>query len=167
MIVAITFIAYLSVVIGIAIFAYHVTNDMSDYVLGGRRLGGAVAALSAGASDMSAWLLMGLPGAVYLSGMNQIWLPIGLCVGAYLNWEFVAVRLRIYTEIVNDALTIPEFLVNRFQDDCRFLRIACATAILIFFAFYISAGLVAGAFLVEHTFGFDYMTALWIGTAIK
>jgi len=166
MIVILTFVAYLSVVIGIGIFAYTVTRDMSDYVLGGRRLGGAVAALSSGASDMSAWLLMGLPGAVYVMGINQIWLPIGLCVGAYLNWQFVAARLRIYTEIVNDALTIPEYLVNRFRDNCRFLRVACALSILVFFAFYMSAGLVAGAFLVSQTFGFDYTFALWIGAAI-
>lgn len=166
MIVIITFVAYLSVVISIGVFAYHVTQDMSDYVLGGRRLGGAVAALSAGASDMSAWLLMGLPGAVYLSGINQIWLPIGLCLGAYLNWQFVAARLRIYTEILNDSLTIPEYLVNRFRDNCRFLRIVCAAAILIFFVFYMSAGLVAGAFLVSQTFGFNYTMALWIGAAI-
>jgi len=115
---------------------------------------------------MSAWLLMGLPGAVYLMGINQIWLPLGLTIGAYLNWQFIATRLRVYTEIVNDAITIPEYFVNRFHDQSKVIRVVAASIILIFFTVYTASGLVAGAFLMEQTFGFNYQVALWGGAAI-
>jgi sodium/proline symporter len=94
---------------------------------------------------MSGWLLLGLPGAVYASGMNQIWIAVGLIIGAYLNWQFIARRLRIYTEVARDALTIPDYFDNRFRDGSRVLRIISAVVILVFFTFYISAGLVAAA----------------------
>uniref|UniRef100_UPI003EBC9DCB sodium/proline symporter PutP n=1 Tax=Proteinivorax hydrogeniformans TaxID=1826727 RepID=UPI003EBC9DCB len=162
-----TFIIYLLGMLGIGIISYRLTSNLSDYVLGGRRLGPGVAALSAGASDMSSWLLMGLPGAVYISGgMNQIWIAIGLTVGAYLNWQFVAGRLRSYTEIANDSITIPDFLENRFKDDSRLLRVVSALVILVFFTFYTSSGMVGGATLFEASFGFSYMQALWIGGII-
>ncbi|WP_280770343.1 sodium/proline symporter PutP [Salipaludibacillus daqingensis] len=162
----ITFIIYLIGMLGIGLVAYKMTNNLSDYVLGGRRLGGGVAALSAGASDMSSWLLLGLPGAMYAAGMTEIWIGVGLAIGAYLNWQFVATRLRMYTEIAGDSITLPDFFENRFKDDTKILRIVSALVILIFFAFYTSSGLVGGAILFESSFGFSYTQALWIGAIV-
>ena len=162
----VTFVAYLMLVSFVGYLAYRFTTNLSDFVLGGRSLNGPVAALSAGASDMSAWLLMGLPGAVYLFGVNQLWLPLGLCIGAYLNWKIVAPRLRIYTEVANDSLTIPAYLDNRFRDKSRIIRMLSAWAILLFFAFYTASQLVAGAILLSHTFNMEYQTALLLGTSI-
>lgn len=159
----ITFSIYLVAMFTIGVFFYHVTSNLSDYILGGRRLGGVVAAFSACASDMSGWLLLGLPGAVYADGMNQVWIAIGLSIGAYINWQFVASRLRIYTEITGDSITIPDYLENRFRDKSRILRIASASVILVFFTFYTSSGLVSGAILFEKTFGLNYTNALLSG----
>lgn len=162
----ITFIVYLVGMLAIGLFAYRLTNDLSDYILGGRSLGPGVAALSAGASDMSGWLLLGLPGALFAAGMNQIWIAIGLSVGAWLNWQLVAPRLRVYTEQAGNALTLPDFLENRFADETRLLRVLSAIVILLFFTFYTSSGLVAGAKLFEASFGMSYSAALWIGAAV-
>lgn len=162
----VTFIIYLLGMLGIGLVAYRMTNNLSDYILGGRSLGPGVAALSAGASDMSGWLLLGLPGAMFAAGMNQIWIAIGLAVGAWLNWQLVAPRLRIYTEQAGNALTIPDFLENRFNDETRLLRVISAIVILLFFTFYTSSGLVAGAKLFEASFGMSYTAALWIGAAV-
>ncbi|MBH03439.1 MAG: sodium/proline symporter PutP [Xanthomonadales bacterium] len=162
----VTFLIYLALMIGIGVATYRLTASLSDYVLGGRSLGPGVAALSAGASDMSGWLLLGLPGAIYASGMASAWIAIGLTLGAYLNWQFVARRLRIYTEVASDSITVPDFLHNRFEDKTRLLRVLSAIVILVFFAFYTSAGMVAGAKLFEATFGLDYTLALWGGGVI-
>lgn len=162
----ITFLVYLAAMIAIGGATYRLTRNLSDYVLGGRSLGPGVAALSAGASDMSGWLLLGLPGAIYASGMSSAWIAIGLTIGAYLNWQFVARRLRIYTEVANDSITVPDFLHNRFEDRTRALRVLSALVILVFFAFYTSAGMVAGAKLFEASFGINYYWALWGGGAI-
>ncbi|KAA0546350.1 sodium/proline symporter PutP [Bacillus sp. BGMRC 2118] len=163
----ITFIVYLIGMLAIGIAAYKLTSNLSDYVLGGRRLGPGVAALSAGASDMSSWLLLGLPGAVYASGgMNQIWLAVGLTIGAYLNWQFVAKRLRSYTERANDSITIPDFLENRFRDHKKILRLISALVILLFFTFYTASGMVGGAKLFEASFGLSYSQSLWIGAIV-
>lgn len=162
----ITFVVYLVGMVAIGLVAYRMTSDLSDYVLGGRRLGPGTAALSAGASDMSGYLLLGVPGAVYASGMSAIWIVIGLTVGAYLNWQFVARRLRVYTEIANDSITVPGFLENRFEDKTKLLRVVSAIVILVFFAFYTSSGMVAGAKLFQATFGLDYTIALWGGGAV-
>lgn len=162
----VTFIVYLIGMLAIGVIAYRMTDNLSDYVLGGRRLGGGVAALSAGASDMSGWLLLGLPGALYLSGMNQIWIAVGLCIGAYLNWQFVAKRLRVYTEVAQDSITVPDYLENRFHDRSKLLRVISAVVILLFFAFYTSAGMVSGALLFAGSFGLDYQMALWIGAIV-
>ena len=105
----ITFIAYLVAMLAIGGIAYRLTNNLSDYILGGRKLGSAVTALSAGASDMSAWLLLGLPGAIYLGGLSEGWIALGLTVGAYLNWRFNAPRLRLFTELSGDAITLPDY----------------------------------------------------------
>ncbi|WP_070120944.1 sodium/proline symporter PutP [Bacillus marinisedimentorum] len=162
----ITFIVYLVGMLAIGFAAYRLTSNLSDYVLGGRRLGPGVAALSAGASDMSSWLLLGLPGAMYAGGMNQIWIAVGLAIGAYLNWQFVARRLRSYTEVANDSITIPDYLENRFRDGSKFLRVISALVILLFFTFYTSSGLVGGAKLFVSSFGLTYNQALWIGAIV-
>jgi sodium/proline symporter len=162
----ITFVAYLLGMLALGVAAYRVTRNLPDYILGGRRLGPVVAALSAGASDMSGWLLLGLPGAVYALGLSQVWIAVGLSIGAYLNWHLVAPRLRRYTEVVSDALTLPEYLESRFLDRSRALRVLSAVVILFFFTIYTAAGLVAGAVLFEKTFALDYRTALWVGTAV-
>ena len=161
----ITFVIYIAATVLIGLFAYRATHNLSDYILGGRRLGSVVTALSAGASDMSGWLLMGLPGAVYMSGLSEGWIAIGLIVGAYLNWLLVAGRLRVQTEHNGDALTLPDYFSGRFEDTSGLLRILSAVVILIFFTIYCASGIVAGARLFESTFGMSYQTALWAGAA--
>ena len=162
---AVTFIGYMLLMLGLGFFAWHYTRNFNDYILGGRSLGGLVTALSVGASDMSGWLLMGLPGAVYLFGVSESWLAIGLIIGTFFNWKFVAARLRVYTEIEHNALTLPDFFTHRFKDTSRVLRIAAAAVILVFFTIYCASGVVAGARLFENTFGMDYSTAVWAGAA--
>ncbi len=139
---------------------------MHDYMLGGRSLSGPIAALGAGASDMSSWLLLALPGAVMLHGLNQIWLPIGLALGAYLNWQIVAKRLRVYTEVAKDSITIPSYFENRFHDTTGMLRLLTALVILIFFTFYTASGFVAGGLLFSSTFHVGYTTGLVLTAAI-
>ncbi|MFP4034589.1 MAG: sodium/proline symporter PutP [Desulfovermiculus sp.] len=162
----IAFIVYLIALMIIGVIFYLRTKSLSDYILGGRGLNPWVAALSAGASDMSGWLLLGLPGAMYAGGMNNIWIAIGLSMGAYLNWQFVAKRLRKYTEVANDSITLPDYLENRFNDSSRVLRVISAIVILVFFTIYVTSGLVGGAILFEETFGLDYQLALWVGSLI-
>lgn len=147
-------------------YAYKKTSNLSDYMLGGRGLGPAVTALSAGASDMSGWMLMGLPGAMYVSGLSSVWLAIGLTIGAYLNYILVAPRLRMYTEVANDSITIPDFFENRFGDKSKILRSFSALVIFIFFTLYTSAGLVSGGTLFESAFGFDYQFGLFLTAAV-
>ena len=160
------FVIYLVGMLAIGFVCYALTKNLSDYILGGRGLGPGVAALSAGASDMSGWLLLGLPGAMYAAGMNQIWIAVGLTIGAYLNWQFVARRLRVYTEVAADSITIPDYLDNRFRDSSKALRVLSALVILVFFTFYVSSGLVGGAVLFEQTFGLSYGVALWVGALV-
>ncbi len=162
----ISIIVYLVGMMIIGIIAARMTKDLTDYVLGGRRLGAGVAALSAGSSDMSGWLMLGLPGAVYVSGLGSIWLPMGLALGAYLNWQFIAKPFRVYTEVANDSITVPDFFENRFRDKSKSLRVISAVVILVFFTFYTSASLVGGAILLENSFGMDYTIALWVGAAV-
>ncbi|UOQ92026.1 sodium/proline symporter PutP [Halobacillus shinanisalinarum] len=162
----ITFIVYLIGMLLIGFAAYRLTSNLSDYVLGGRRLGPGVAALSAGASDMSGWLILGLPGAIYASGLGEAWIGVGLSIGAYLNWQFVARPLRVYTEVAKDSITVPDFLENRFHDNSHILRVISAFVILVFFTFYTSSGMVAGAKLFEAAFELSYTQALWIGAIV-
>jgi len=164
--VLISFFIYMVVMIGIGFYFYFKTDDLSDYVLGGRGLGPGVTALSAGASDMSGWLLLGLPGLMYTDGIVGSWIAIGLIIGAYLNWHYVARALRIYTDKLDDAITIPDYFSNRFEDSGNFLRVITAIVILLFYTLYTSSGLVGGAKLFEMTFGLDYSTALLIGSFI-
>ena len=159
----ITFIFYIVAMLGIGLYAYKATTNFDDYILGGRSLGSVVTALSAGASDMSGWLLMGLPGAIYLSGLSEAWIAIGLIIGAWLNWLLVAGRLRVHTEVQHNALTLPDYFTSRFGDTKKILRIISAFVILIFFAIYCASGMVAGARLFESLFGWNYTSALWIG----
>ena len=153
---AISMIIYFVAMIVIGLWAYQRTDDMDDYMLAGRNLGPLSTALSAGASDMSGWLLMGLPGAFYLSGMSTMWLPIGLTVGAWLNWKYTAPRLRTYTEVADNSLTIPTFLSARLHDGSRLIQIGAGVIILVFFTFYVSSGMVAGGRFFEASFGVDY-----------
>lgn len=159
-----TFLVYLAVMLGIGIYAYKRTASSADYFLGGRSLGPWPAALSAGASDMSGWLLLGLPGYAFASGMEALWLAAGLLIGTWLNWLLVAKRLRTYSIVASDSLTLPEFFANRFKDNSKALQVISAFFILLFFLFYTSSGLVAGGKLFETVFGLDYTTALVIGT---
>ncbi len=162
----ITFGLYLTAVLLLGWSGYRATHNFSDYILGGRRLNSFVTALSAGASDMSGWLLMGLPGAIYIGGISGVWIAVGLIIGAWLNWYFVAARLRLYTEKSGNAQTLPDFLANRFEDKSHLLRIIATLSILIFFTLYCSSGVVAGARLFESMFGLSYTTALWIGAGV-
>ncbi|WP_277674382.1 sodium/proline symporter PutP [Piscibacillus halophilus] len=162
----VTFIIYIVGMLVLGLVGYRLTSNLSDYFLGGRKLGPAVAALSAGASDMSSWLILGLPGAIYIAGLAEAWIAVGLTIGAYLNWQFVAKRLRIYTEVSNNAITIPDFFEQRFRDNSRSLRIASAAVILLFFTFYTASGLVGGAKLFSSSFGLSTTSALIIGSIV-
>ncbi|MDA3946032.1 MAG: sodium/proline symporter PutP [Helicobacteraceae bacterium] len=164
--VLISFLIYMLVMIGIGVYFYLKTDNLSDYVLGGRGLGPGVTALSAGASDMSGWLLLGLPGMMYSDGIVGSWIAVGLIIGAYLNWHYVARPLRVYTHTLNDSITIPDYFANRFEDKGNILRVVTAVVILLFYTLYTSAGLVGGAKLFQATFGLDYSTALLIGSFI-
>jgi sodium/proline symporter len=157
---------YMVVMLIIGWYGYRRTKDLSDYMLGGRSLGPAVSALSAGAADMSGWLMMGFPGAVYGAGLSQVWIAIGLTVGAYLNWLLVAPRLRVYTEVANNSITIPSFFENRFKDSTLLLRIVSSLVILVFFTFYVSSGIVAGAVFFNSTFDLSYHAGLVILTSV-
>lgn len=161
--ISLTFILYLAGMLAIGYVAFQRTKNSSDYFLGGRSLGPWPAALSAGASDMSGWLLLGLPGYAYLSGFEAIWLAAGLLSGFWLNWLFMAKRLRTYTIVSNDSLTLPEFFANRFRDKSKLLQTISAFFILLFFLFYTSSGLVAGGKLFETVFGLDYTWAVIVG----
>ncbi|UQG60217.1 sodium/proline symporter PutP [Marinobacter sp. M3C] len=149
----ISLIGYFGLMIAIGIYAMRTsTSSSEDYMLGGRSLSPKVAALSAGASDMSGWLLLGLPGALYVSGLASAWIGIGLFVGAFVNWTLVAPRLREQTVHYGNAITIPSFLANRFPTQALSLRTVSAIVIVIFFAVYTASGLVAGGKLFESAF---------------
>lgn len=159
----ITFTIYILGMLFIGYLAYRSTKNFDDYILGGRRLGSFVTALSAGASDMSGWLLMGLPGVVFFAGISESWIAIGLCLGAWLNWRLVAGRLRLQTEKNNNALTLPDYLTSRFDDKSKMLRIISALVILTFFTIYCASGVVAGGMLFESTFHIPYHEAMIYG----
>lgn len=159
-------IIYMVAMLAVGWYAWRKTSNLNDYMLGGRGLGPTVTALSAGAADMSGWLLMGLPGAVYLSGLVESWIAIGLTIGAYLNWLFVAPRLRVYTQVSGDSITIPSYLDNRLRDKTKLIRIASGIIILVFFTFYVSSGMVAGGKFFESSFGYEYLTGLLIVSVV-
>ena len=144
----------------------HITHSISDFVLGGRSLSGPVAAMGACASDMSSWLVRALPAVAWMWGWQALWVPLGLVIGSYCNWTFVAARLRIYTELLDDALTIPDYLVRRFDDGKGILRMMSALVVLIFFVGYSASGLVAASLLVHTVFALTYVHALILVTII-
>ncbi|WBU56039.1 sodium/proline symporter PutP [Paracoccus sediminicola] len=159
--------AYFALMLGIGVYAYRKsTSNSEEYMLGGRSLPPAVAALSAGASDMSGWLLLGLPGALFATGLAQSWIGIGLFVGAFLNWIIVAPRLRAQTEQYDNSLTIPGFLGARFPSRARLLRIVSAIVIVVFFAVYTASGLVGGGKLFVSAFDGGYMTGVLLTLGI-
>lgn len=163
----ISLVAYFLLMMAIGVYGYFKsTSNVSEYMLGGRKLHPAVVALSAGASDMSGWMLMGLPGAVYVSGLGAAWIAVGLTIGAYFNYLLVAPRLRVYTEEADDAITIPDYFEKRFHDDSHALRVFSSLVIVIFFTLYTSAGIVAGGKLFDASFGLDYQLGLMITTGV-
>lgn len=160
------FAAYMVVMLVIGVVYMKTTTNSEDYFLGGRGLGGWVAALSAQASDMSGWLLMGLPGAVYAMGTGQAWIAVGLLLGTICNWIFISGRLRRYTIRANNALTLPAYFENRFHDGRKILLIVSSVVIVIFFLVYTASALAAGGKLFNIVFGLDYKLALTIGAAV-
>lgn len=157
---------YFAAMLLIGYLAYRRTSGHEGYMLAGRGLPPWVAALSAGASDMSGWLIMGLPGAIYLAGLIEAWIAIGLTLGAYLNWLVVAPRLRAYTEVSRNSITIPSFFENRLRDNTRTLRIISSVIILVFFTLYVSSGMVAGGVFFQSAFNGDYLVGMIIVTVV-
>ncbi|MEO9246638.1 sodium/proline symporter PutP [Citricoccus nitrophenolicus] len=156
----IAILLYFAAMLAIGFYASRKNNDLDDYMLAGRRLPPFVAALSAGASDMSGWLLLGLPGAIYAFGLVEAWIAVGLTIGAWLNWKFIAPRLRAYTEVSRNSITIPSFLENRFRDRRHLLRIVAGAIVLVYFTFYVSSGMVAGGKFFESSFGSTYLAGM-------
>lgn len=154
---------YFALMLGIGVYAWRAsTGDVSGYMLGGRKIGPAVTALSAGTSDMSGWIMLGLPGAAFAQGLSAGWIAVGLFFGALANYLVVAPRLRVHTELADDAITIPDFLEKRFGDRARALRLLSAAVIVVFFTLYTSAGLVAGGKMFESAFDVPYAWGLWV-----
>ncbi|MFP8965723.1 sodium/proline symporter PutP [Pokkaliibacter sp. CJK22405] len=163
---AIAFVVYLGLMLAIGFLAYRRMKSLSDYALGGRRLGPFPVAVSAGASDMSGWLMLGLPGYALIAGFEATWIVIGLLVGTWLNWLLVARRLRVYSAVADDALTLPTYFSNRFRDGSNRLRVASSLFTLFFFLFYVSAGLVAQGKLFEAVFDISYTWAVCLGAIV-
>ncbi|MBB6521355.1 sodium/proline symporter PutP [Pseudoteredinibacter isoporae] len=160
-----TFVLYLAVILGIGVYAWLKTRNASDYFLGGRNLSPFVAAISAGASDMSGWVLLGLPGAAYLSGLDNLWIALGLLIGVAANWMLCAKPLRQASQEL-DVVTLPKYLQQKFDPEGRLLQAIASIFILLFFLFYVAAGLIGGGKLFEAVFGLDYYWAVIVGTAI-
>ncbi|WIM68600.1 sodium/proline symporter PutP [Corynebacterium breve] len=160
--IIVAIVLYFGVMLSIGFYSWRRTKKYDDYVLGDRGLHPFVAGLSAGASDMSGWLLMGLPGALFATGMSELWIVIGLLIGTWANWKWIAPRLRSYSEVANNSITLPSFFENRLHDSSRLLRIIAAGIIIFFFTFYVSSGMVAGGRYFESTFHGDYLTGMLI-----
>lgn len=164
---ALAFALYLGLMLSIGFFTFRKTKSTSDYFLGGRSIGPWFTALSAEASDMSGWLLMGLPGLAYFTGLQEaFWTAVGLLVGTYLNWLLVAKRMRKYTIHAKDSITIPEFLTNRFHDKSKVLQTISSVIILVFFVVYTASGFLACAKLFTAVFGMNYYAALILGVVV-
>ena len=164
--IMLAFAAYMVVMIVIGAKYAGKTKNSEDFFLGGRNLNGWVAALSAQASDMSGWMLMGLPGSIYAFGTGKAWIAVGLFIGTVCNWLFVSSRLRRYTIRANNALTLPAYLENRFHDKKRILLMTSSVVIVIFFLVYTASALTAGGKLFSSVFGIDYKVALTIGAVV-
>ena len=160
------FAIYLLAMLSIGVYYSRSQQRLSDYILGGRSLGPWITSMSAEASDMSGWMLMGVPGLAYTTGVSSAWIAIGIAIGTYLNWQFVSQRLRNYTEVAHNSLTMPDYLKNRFHDDQNLIRIISAIFILIFFLIYTSSGFVSGGKLFTAVFGIDYFNALLISAGV-
>ena len=164
----IAFIAYFVLVIGVGIYFFFKSKGNAgekDYFLGGRDMNGLVAALSAGASDMSAWVLMGLPGAFYATGLSNMWISVGLFIGTACAWIFIAPRLRRFSIAYNDSITIPQYLTNRFQSDNKLLLIICAVIFVVAYCIYAASSISACGTLFNTVMGIDRNTAM-IGAAV-
>ncbi len=158
---------YFLIMLGIGLYAFKTNEDSaSGYLLGGRKLSAPVTALSAGASDMSGWMLMGVPGAMYVSGASSLWIAFGLTLGAWINYLVVAPRLRIFTEAANDSITLPDYFEYRFLDKTRMLRVIASIVIILFFTLYTSSGVVAGGKLFESSFGLSYQLGIFITAGV-
>lgn len=162
----VVFLIYTCILATISCIAYKRTHTHADYILGGRSLNSPITAMGVAASDMSSWLMLGLPGVVYLFGLNQIWLPISLFIGGYLNWVYTAPRLRVYTEVAGNSLTLPAYLENRFGQGAAYLRYVAAVVFLIFFTVYAASGFSGSAKTFVSAFGMDHATALYITAPI-
>ena len=162
----IAFILYFAIMLGIGFVSFKRSKNMSDYFLGGRQLGTWSTAISAQASDMSGWLLLGLPGSILVSGLTESWIAIGLFIGTYLNWKIVATRLRKMSAAAGDSITIPEYFQNRFGSKSPVVRFVCAAIIFVFFLVYTASAFSSGAKLFEFVFGIDYTISLTIGAII-
>lgn len=164
--VLISFVIYLALMLGIGFYFSNKSKKMSDYFLAGRQLNSWVTAMSAQASDMSGWLLMGLPGAAYATGMGNYWIAIGLAIGTILNWAFVAKPLRKFTEKAGDSITIPQYLQNRFKADSPTVRLVCALVIFIFFLVYTTSAFVSGGKLFQVVFNIDSTNTTYTKAAV-
>ena len=164
--ILLAFILYLAVMMAIGIYYSRKQKKLSQYILGDRKLGPWVTSMSAEASDMSGWMLMGLPGYAYLHGLSAFWTGFGLIAGTWANWVLTAKRLRHYTEIADNSLTIPDYLSNRFEDKKSGLRLICALFIILFFVIYTSSGFVSAGKLFNTIFGLPYFTALLVGAGV-
>lgn len=162
----IAFALYAVIILAIGIWGFRKAKSTKDYFLGGRQLGSWTTAISAQASDMSGWLLMGLPGSVLVGGMTQSWVAIGLFIGTYLNWLIIAKRLRKMSYAAGDAITIPEYLQKRFFVKSPVVRLVCAVIIFFFFLIYTASAFSGGAKLFNFVFGTDYTLSLTIGALI-
>lgn len=167
-----TFLVYLAAMMGIGLWIYQKNKNLSDFVLGGRSLGSWVSALSAQASDMSGFLLIGLPGAAYVGGLGAGWIAVGLAIGTYVNWRVTAARLRVYTEraghlqSAEGSITLSEYFENRFEDRSHLLRVISGIVIIIFYTVYVASGLVAGGVLFDQVFGLDSGIAITIAVLV-
>ncbi|MBR5445191.1 MAG: sodium:proline symporter, partial [Clostridia bacterium] len=152
--------------IGVIFFLKNKANSDKDYFLGGKTMGPWVTAMSAQASDMSAWLLMGLPGSILAFGLGQAWIGIGLAIGTALNWILMARRLRRFSQAADDAITLPQYLSNRFKTKSKALQITCAIVFLVCFTLYVASAFVAGANVFTSLFDIDKGLAMLIFAVI-
>ena len=165
----VAFVLYFLLVVGVGVFFF--IKNRSDtgekgFFLGGRKMNGFVSALSAGASDMSAWVLMGLPGAIYAAGLGQVWISIGLAIGTVLAWIFLAPRLRRYSILANDSITIPQYLTNRFKSKRKELQVICAVIFVLVYCVYGASSIKAAGTLFNQIFGLDERIAMLISMVI-
>ena len=163
----VAFVAYFVVIIGVGMYFYNRSARMHEYFLADRGLNPYVVALSAQASDMSGWLLMGLPGSILLAGVGEVWTGIGLAIGTYLAWLVIAKRLRVYSEKANNSITISEYFSNRFKEHAGIIRVLCGVILLVFFTVYVASAFVAGGNTLLAIFpDAEYKMMMLVGAVI-